>query len=154
MFICFWETDRLWAGGGPEREGDAEFEVGSRLWAFSTEPDVGFQLMNCEIMTWAEVGGLTDWATKLPLIFWFFRSFLIFLYSEKERVHTSGGGAEREGERQNSKQTLHSDSAEPNKAEPHVRLELMNHEIVPRAKIKGWMLNQLSYPGAPPSTHF
>ena len=39
------------SGGGAEREGDTESETGSRLWAVSTEPDVGLELMNCEIMT-------------------------------------------------------------------------------------------------------
>ena len=43
-----------------EREGDTESEVGSRLQAVSTEPDVGLELMNCEIMTWAKVRHLTD----------------------------------------------------------------------------------------------
>ena len=52
---------------GAEREGDTECEAGSRLWAVSTEPDVGLELTNREIMTWAEVGRLTDWATQAPL---------------------------------------------------------------------------------------
>ena len=37
--------------GGTEREGDKESEVGSRLQAVSTEPDVGLEPTNCEIMT-------------------------------------------------------------------------------------------------------
>ena len=37
--------------GGAEREGDTESEAGSRLPAISTEPDVGLELMDCEIMT-------------------------------------------------------------------------------------------------------
>ena len=53
-------------GGGPEREGDTESETGSRLWAVSTEPDTGLELTDREIMTWAEVGRLTDWATQAP----------------------------------------------------------------------------------------
>ena len=53
-------------GVGSEREGDTESEAGSRLWAVSTEPDMGLKLMDCEIMTWAEVGCLTDWATQAP----------------------------------------------------------------------------------------
>ena len=53
-------------GGGLEREGDTESEAGSRLWAVSTEPDTGLELVNHEIMTWAEVGHLTDWATQAP----------------------------------------------------------------------------------------
>ena len=39
--------------GGSEREGDTESETGSRLWAVSTEPDVGLELTDREIMTWA-----------------------------------------------------------------------------------------------------
>ena len=47
-------------GEGEEREGDTESETGSRLRAVSTEPGVGLELMNCEIMTGAEVGRPTD----------------------------------------------------------------------------------------------
>ena len=36
---------------GAEKEGDTESEVGSRLRAVSTEPDVGLKLTNLEIMT-------------------------------------------------------------------------------------------------------
>ena len=49
-----------------EREEDTESEAGSRLWATNTEPDAGLELMNSEIMTWAEVGCWTDWATQVP----------------------------------------------------------------------------------------
>ena len=37
--------------GGAEREGDAGSEAGSTLQAVSTEPDVGLELKNCEIIT-------------------------------------------------------------------------------------------------------
>ena len=37
--------------GGAEREGDTESEAGSRLQAVSTEPDVGLELTDCEIVT-------------------------------------------------------------------------------------------------------
>ena len=37
--------------GGAEGEGDTESEAGSRLGAVSTEPDVGLELTNREIMT-------------------------------------------------------------------------------------------------------
>ena len=37
--------------GGAEREGDTESEAGYRLSVVTTEPDVGFKLMDCEIMT-------------------------------------------------------------------------------------------------------
>ena len=63
MSVCVLEYE--W--GGAEREGDTDSETGSTLWAVSTEPDVGLELMNCEIMTWAEVGCLTYWATQVPL---------------------------------------------------------------------------------------
>ena len=53
--------------GGAEREGVTEADAGSSLWAVSTEPDVGLEPTNCEIMTRAEVRHLTDWATQAPL---------------------------------------------------------------------------------------
>ena len=53
-------------GGGAEREGDTESEAGSKLWAISPEPDVGLELTNREIVTWAEVGRSTEWATQVP----------------------------------------------------------------------------------------
>ena len=37
--------------GGAEREGDTESEAGSRLGAVGTEPDVGLEPTNREIMT-------------------------------------------------------------------------------------------------------
>ena len=52
---------------GTEREGNKESKAGSRLWAVSTEPNVWLELINHEIMTWAKVGHLTDWATQAPL---------------------------------------------------------------------------------------
>ena len=39
------------SGGGAERVGDTEYETGSRLPAVSTEPDVGLELTDCEIVT-------------------------------------------------------------------------------------------------------
>ena len=53
--------------GGSEREEDTESETGSRLWAISPEPDAGLELTDREIVTWAEVGRSTDWATQAPL---------------------------------------------------------------------------------------
>ena len=38
-------------GGGAEREGDTESEAVSRLRAVTTEPDVGLEPTNREIMT-------------------------------------------------------------------------------------------------------
>ena len=66
MFF-FWERDRQSESGeGTEKEGDTESEAGSSLWAVSTEPDEGLKPMSHEIMTWAEVRHLTDWATQAP----------------------------------------------------------------------------------------
>ena len=39
------------SSGRAEREGDTESEAGSRLRAVSTEPDVGLELADREIMT-------------------------------------------------------------------------------------------------------
>ena len=67
MFIYFWDNarDRVQAAEG-QTEGDTESKAGSRLWVISTEPNVGLELTNCKIMTWAEVGRLTNWATQAP----------------------------------------------------------------------------------------
>ena len=67
LFIFETERDRAWTGEG-QREGDTESEAGSRLRAVSTEPEAGLDLTDREIMTWAEVGRLTDWATQVPLM--------------------------------------------------------------------------------------
>ena len=47
-------------GGGAERVGDTESEAGSRLPAVNTETNTGLELMNCKIMTWAEVRTLNQ----------------------------------------------------------------------------------------------
>ena len=52
-------------GGGAEREGVTESKAGSRFWAVSTQPHVGLELTNLEIMTWAKVSRLTNWATQM-----------------------------------------------------------------------------------------
>ena len=67
MFIYLWDRERQsMSRGGAEREGHTESKAGSRLRAVSKEPNVGFELMDGEIMTWAEVRRLTDWATRAP----------------------------------------------------------------------------------------
>ena len=71
MFIFERERDRAWVGER-QREGDTEFEAGSRLWAVSTEPEAGLEPTNCENMTWAKVGGLTNWASQVPPKYLFF----------------------------------------------------------------------------------
>ena len=47
-------------GRGRERERETECEAGSSLCAICSEPNAELELMNCEIMTWAEVRCLTD----------------------------------------------------------------------------------------------
>ena len=65
--VYFWKRERQSVSGGrAEREGDMESEAASRLWAASTEPNVGLEPTNREIMAWAEVGRLTNWATQTP----------------------------------------------------------------------------------------
>ena len=73
MFIYFWERERerdrqtdSTSGGGAKMEEDTESDTGFRLWAVSREPDTGLELTNHEIMTWAKVRHLTDWATQAP----------------------------------------------------------------------------------------
>ena len=46
--------------GGADREGDTEWEAGSRPCAVSTEPDSGFEPADRETMTRVEAGHLTD----------------------------------------------------------------------------------------------
>ena len=61
MFIYFWAREKQsMSGGGTEREGDTESEAGSRLWAVRAQTHSG------EIMTYAEVRHLTDWAIQAP----------------------------------------------------------------------------------------
>ena len=95
LFIFETERDRAWTGEG-QSEGDTESEAGSRLQAVSTEPDLGLKLTNHEIVTWAEVGCLTNWATQAPQ----FKKKLMFIFEKKgERQNVSGGRVEREGDR-------------------------------------------------------
>ena len=63
MFIFEREHEQ---GRGREREGDTESAAGSGLWAVCTEPDRGLKPTNREIVTWAEVRRLADWATQAP----------------------------------------------------------------------------------------
>ena len=87
-FIYFWDREReSMNGGGAEREGDTESEAGSRLWAVSTQPDTGLEPTNSEIMTWAEVGCSTDWATQVPCIV----LLLILFYREDHRNNMKDG---------------------------------------------------------------
>ena len=81
LFIFETERDRAWTGEGQrEREGDTESEAGSRLWAVSTEPNMGLELTDREIMTWAEDGQPTDWVTQVPLPAHFWQSYCLLIF--------------------------------------------------------------------------
>ena len=86
----FWERERerenKW-GRGRDREEDTESEAGSRLWAASTEPDMGLKPMNLEIMTWAKVSCLTDQVTQAPPNDKFFTFIQHFLFYKAPFVH-------------------------------------------------------------------
>ena len=66
MFIYFWKRDRVWAGEGQRERETQNVKQAPVLWTVSTEPDVGLERANHVIMTWAEVGCLTDWAPQAP----------------------------------------------------------------------------------------
>ena len=68
-YLFLRERDRFLSEWRRSREEDTESKAGSRLWAVSTEPDAGLKPMNLEIMTWAEVRRLTDWATQASLYY-------------------------------------------------------------------------------------
>ena len=67
LFIFERERAGAWAGEG-ERERERETQNPKRTpdSSIGTEPDAGPEPMNCEIMTWAKVWYLTDWATQVP----------------------------------------------------------------------------------------
>ena len=63
MFIFERERERA-NGGGAERETqNLKQASGSEL---SAQSLTRAQTQNCALMTWAEVGSLTDWATQAP----------------------------------------------------------------------------------------
>ena len=103
--------------GKGHRAGDTEYKAGSRLWAVSTEPDAGLEPTNCEMMTWAEVGRLTDWATQVPQ----------YLFILRERERARAGEGKREREREDPKQAP---------CWQHAGLDSMSCDIMTWAKIK------------------
>ena len=55
------QTDRQnTSRGEAEREEDTETEAGCRLWSVNTEPDMGLEPTDRELMTWAKVGHFTE----------------------------------------------------------------------------------------------
>ena len=115
-------------GGGAEREGDTESESGSRPWALSPGPNAGLELTDREIVTWAEVGRLTDCATQAPQLIYFW-----------ERAWVGEG---QRGE-QRIQSGLHADNREPD-----VGLELINYDIMTWATVRhstDWATQVLQY---------
>ena len=74
MFIYF-QTDTEHEQGRGRKRGRHRIRS---LWAVSTEPDAGLELRDWEIMTWAEVGHSTDWATQEPQISFFSYCWIVF----------------------------------------------------------------------------
>ena len=141
MFI-FWERERQSASrGGAETEGDTESETGSRLWAVSTEPDMALELMNCEIMTWAEVGCLTNWATQEPLKYIFY-SFTYLFLKDRETEHEWGMDRER------GRHRIWSRPQAPS-CQHRARHGARTHEPWDHDLSRSWTLNRLSHPGVP-----
>ena len=67
IYLLFWEREKerqSASRGGAERKGDTESEAGSTLWA--VKPDEVLEPMDHKIMTWAEAGRSTGWATQAP----------------------------------------------------------------------------------------
>ena len=75
MFF-FWESETDASRGGAKREGDTEYETGSGSELSAQSPMQGSNSQTVEIMTWAEVGGLTNWATEASLNPGYFKSKL------------------------------------------------------------------------------
>ena len=88
-YYFFIERERVPVSQGKERETEREkvrVHLKQSLWSpgvglmltqngaqaqqkwGSCLPDMGLELMNCEIITWAEVRFLTDWTTQVPEI--------------------------------------------------------------------------------------
>ena len=61
-FFYFWETERDRAWGAET----GRHRIWSRLQALSCQHRSWPRVWTHEIMTWAEVGCLTDWATQVP----------------------------------------------------------------------------------------
>ena len=72
MFIYFWETEAEQQKRGRER--DTHTQNPKQAPGVSTEPDAGPELTNHEIVSRAEVGRLTDWATQALLSLFYLKT--------------------------------------------------------------------------------
>ena len=69
MLIDFWEREGGREGGGGGGAERGRQRIWNELCADSREPNAGLKLTNREIMTWADVGRPTNWATQVPFNF-------------------------------------------------------------------------------------
>ena len=69
-----------WGGKETDRQTDRQKGIPSRIHPVSTEPDLGLDFTNCEIMTWAEirVRRLTEWATQVPPVLFLYNIWSIW----------------------------------------------------------------------------
>ena len=133
FFKCLLLRERQSVSRGvAEAEGDTESKADSRLWAVSTEPDAGLELTDCEIMTWAEVRHLTDWATQAPQVYFFIVYFNLFW--DRDREH------ERKRDRERHTESEAGSRLWAVSTEPDAGLELTGREIMTP--------NRPSHPGA------
>ena len=148
FFLMFIFERQSTSGVGAKRERDTEFKAGSRLWAVSTEPDAGLELINQEIMPWDEVGCLTNWTTQSPPLFFFFFNFsflhLFIFERQRETQHKWGRGREQRHRIQSRIQSPSWQHRARRRARTH---KPWDHD-------PSWRLtlNRLSHPGAPPVT--
>ena len=127
--------------GGAERERETQDlnEAGSRLWAVSTEPIVGLEVVNREILIWVEVRRLTDWTTQPQAC----ELFNVYLFWERALTHKQGRGRKRGWGRESQAGSVMS-------AHSLTRGSISRTMgSWPEPKPKSWMLNGLSYPGTP-----
>ena len=83
FIYLFWEREREQERGRERRE-----RIPSRLYIVSAEPDVGLQLGNLEVMTWAEIKsqmlGEPGWLSRLSVRLWL-RSWSLGLWVQAPR---------------------------------------------------------------------
>ena len=126
------------------RESHGAFKSGRRHLSYHYND---YWLLNCPTcVEWDSISNLAWIIQTAP-------TFILYIYLERERERdsTSRGGAEkpdREREREREREKI------PSSTEPDVGHEPMNCEIMTWAKTNSWMLNWLSHPGVPDSSHF
>ena len=151
-FMYFWERENE-SRGEADRQGDRGSEAGSLALHRQQRARCRAQIkpMNCEIMTWAKVGSLTDRATGVPHffhLFFFFTFIYLFFERPRETEHKWGRGRERERERETESEA-HSRFWAVS-TEPNTGLELIHHETMTWAKV-GCLTNRATQVPLPSS---